>query len=68
LSDAQLNIQVLIVVLAVMVNHYVHGWIDYLQLALLIMGPIRKKLAMKMKMAVVMQRPVMLTYTGRPHH
>ena len=68
LSDAQLNIQVLIVVLAVMVNHYVHGWIDYMQLVLLIMGLIRKKLAMKMKTAVVMQLAVMLIYIGRPRH
>ena len=68
LSDAQLNIQVLIVVLAVMVNLYVHGWIDYMQLALLIMALIRKKPVMKMKTAVVMQPAVMLICIGRPHH
>ena len=66
LLDAQLSITILIVETAGMENHYVAVLIETMLSVLLIMGLIRKRRAVKLKTAGVMQRAEMFYYIGTP--
>ena len=65
LLDAPQNITILIVETAEMENLYAVVSIETMLLDSQTMGHIRKKRAVKLKTAVVMQRRAMLTCTGR---